>query len=347
MRNVVRVAAYLPVGSSGGSRVAAADEDEFTLAATALERAWSNPADAVEPVVVHALGEFPPMVDWGFAGVLGREVAVIRHRPTASELARALRSLEEGEGGHAVVVTAELPERSSDADPAKPPAPGAAAVAFMLAASNKSRPFSLSKGTSDRSAVSSALRAKGSDAEATPDATFIGDWDVNPEKGRPIDAEATRRAANRDLSARSEGAYVPRPRYIENLPSRWRFGAQECDACHFTTFPARGVCRRCGRRDALTSATLPRDGLHVIATTTIGKGGQPTEFDAQVEAAGPYDVALVEFPNGIRVTLQVTDTVPGRVKVGDTVNTLLRRLYPMEEEWRYGRKAVPVDPSTR
>jgi uncharacterized OB-fold protein len=144
------------------------------------------------------------------------------------------------------------------------------------------------------------------------------------------------------LASVSEGAYVPRPRYLENLPSRWRFLAEVCGNCHGTTFPARGVCRRCGRSDTLTPLQLPYDGGRVVAVTTVGKGGQPTEFDAQVEALGPYDVALVELARAMRVTLQVTDSVAGELRVGDRVNTLLRRLYPMEGEWRYGRKAVPV-----
>lgn len=81
-----------------------------------------------------------------------------------------------------------------------------------------------------------------------------------------------------------------------------------------------------------------------MAITTISPGGQPTEFDAQVEASGPYEVALVELVGGTRVTLQVADGRPGDLAVGDPVNTVLRRLYPMEGEWRYGRKAVPALP---
>jgi len=48
----------------------------------------------------------------------------------------------------------------------------------------------------------------------------------------------------------------------------------------------------------------------------------------------------------MRVTLQVTDAAPCTLKVGDHVDTRLRRLYPMEGEWRYGRKAVPVAASS-
>jgi uncharacterized OB-fold protein len=76
--------------------------------------------------------------------------------------------------------------------------------------------------------------------------------------------------------------------------------------------------------------------------TTIGRGGQPTEFDPMVDAVGPYQVAIVELAPGSRATLQVSDAAPGALKIGDRVSTRLRRLYPMEGEWRYGRKALPL-----
>lgn len=80
----------------------------------------------------------------------------------------------------------------------------------------------------------------------------------------------------------------------------------------------------------------------MVASTTVGPGGQPTEFDDQVARSGPYGVVLVELAPGARVTLQVTDARPGELGVGARVGTSLRRLYPMEGEWRYGRKAVPL-----
>jgi len=346
MRSVVRVAAYLPAGSSGGVRVAASDEDAFTLGATAAERAWVDRVRVSDPVVVHLLGDYPSTADWGFPALLGRGAEVVRHPGDGGELARALRSLEETGEGPALVVAAELPERATNRERPAPSPPGAAAVAYFLETSDQPRPFRLGPASGSPSAVALALRRENSDDGGLRSDTYVGDWDLAPAAGRPVDLELVRRGAERNLSAVSEGAYVPRPRYLENLPSRWRFAADECDACHEVTFPARGVCRRCRRRDALTAILLPRDGGRVVAVTTIGKGGQPTEFDAQVEVSGPYQVALVDLAEGVRVTLQVTDAAAGEVRVGDAVHTLLRRLYPMEGEWRYGRKAVPAPPGT-
>jgi uncharacterized OB-fold protein len=142
----------------------------------------------------------------------------------------------------------------------------------------------------------------------------------------------------------SEGAYLPRPRYLESLPSRWRLVAERCGRCGVRTFPPRGVCRGCGSRADLRPDPLPLDDGVVEAVTTVHAGAQPTEFDPQVERFGDYDVAIVRLAPDVRATFQVADAPPGTLRVGDRVRTALRRLYPQEGEWRYGRKAVPKEP---
>jgi len=149
------------------------------------------------------------------------------------------------------------------------------------------------------------------------------------------------------LSFVSQGAYVPHPRYLENLASRWRLIGDRCPHCGTLTFPVAGRCRSCSRSDGLRPEALPRSGLEVEAITTISPGAQPTEFDPVVEAAGEYDVAIVALGSDTRATVQVTDTPPGRLHVGDRVGLVLRRLYPMEGEWRYGLKAAPEGAEVR
>ena len=80
----------------------------------------------------------------------------------------------------------------------------------------------------------------------------------------------------------------------------------------------------------------------MLAVTWIGQGGQPTEFDGQVEMSGPYGVVLAEVAPDVRVTLTVTEAGPEEVRIGSKVDTGLRRLYPIEGAWRYGRKALPA-----
>jgi len=165
--------------------------------------------------------------------------------------------------------------------------------------------------------------------------------DPVPSLSRPTPADGPFPSASAsDLLRVSEGAYVARPRYVENLPSRWRFVADRCAGCGTTGFPARGRCRSCGRSDGVAPIALPREGLTVLAATTIHPGAQPTEFDPLTAAIGPYSVVIAAWPDGPKVTLQVADAPAGTARVGDRIGTELRRLYAMEGDWRYGRKAV-------
>ncbi len=139
----------------------------------------------------------------------------------------------------------------------------------------------------------------------------------------------------------SEGAYVPRATYRAERASRWRFAAERCPRCGARTFPKRGACSTCGNAEGLTDELLPRTGLAVEATTVVHRGAQPSEFDRQVEVSGEYEVLLARAAEGVRVTLQVADVPPGAISIGDRIDARLRRLIPMEGEWRYALKAVP------
>jgi hydroxymethylglutaryl-CoA synthase len=168
----------------------------------------------------------------------------------------------------------------------------------------------------------------------------VGDWNEDPAQGRSLTSDVP--ASGPPEYSVSQGAFVPAPRYEESRPSRWGFVAERCPSCSHRTFPARGRCRGCGEASGLRQEPLPLHGATVVASTWIGPGGQPTEFDGQVEATGPYGVVLAEIAPDVRVTLQVADARPADVRVGAKVDTVLRRLYPIEGAWRYGRKAVPA-----
>jgi len=168
---------------------------------------------------------------------------------------------------------------------------------------------------------------------------WLGNWGETAPGLEPPNERFFERAAG--VEAVSQGAYVPHPRYVENLSSRWRLVGERCPQCRALGFPARGRCRSCGRSEGLQPEAFPRTRLQVEAVTSISPGAQPTEFDSIVAAAGGYDVAVVRLGVGTRATVQVTDTPAGHLRVGDRVDLVLRRLYPMEGEWRYGLKAVP------
>ncbi|MCI4336785.1 MAG: zinc ribbon domain-containing protein [Thermoplasmata archaeon] len=173
--------------------------------------------------------------------------------------------------------------------------------------------------------------------------TWLGPFS-QAEGGRPLPEVRPTGRGTWGLESVSQGAYVARARYLENLPARWRFAAERCPSCATVTFPPRGRCRRCATTTGLERVELPREHLEVEAVTVVAPGAQPAEFDGQVAAMGSYGVVLARLAPGVRATLQVTDTDPHGIKVGDRVRAVLRRIYPMEGAWRYGRKAVGEEP---
>jgi|GEM_PF-336695 uncharacterized OB-fold protein len=164
----------------------------------------------------------------------------------------------------------------------------------------------------------------------------------NPRPGEPVIAveDAAWRSRSRvALSSVSEGAYVSGDRYRSGWAGHWRLEGTRCRRCGRYALAATDVCRFCGSPEVEPSQ-LSREGARLEAITTIHKGAQPTEFDWMEDSALPYQVGLVRFPEGHRLSLQITDTPPGSARPGDAVELVLRRIYPQEGSWRYGLKAV-------
>jgi uncharacterized OB-fold protein len=233
-----------------------------------------------------------------------------------------------GEAGFAPAVVPQAPPGTGPA----PTTPFALALR-ALASEPAPHPFGLvGLGTERDLYVTGKVSAPIVWAEAAPTATVTLAAPPAPDDERRLDA-------------RSEGAYVPRPRYLENLPSRWRLEADWCPGCQSLTFPIRGACARCGDSEHLERRPLSHHGWTVEAATTVRPGAQPTEFDLQVAAAGAYGVVIARAPEGPRGTFQVAGPAAS-VPLGTSIRLVIRRLYPMEGEWRYGRKAVvPVAPA--
>jgi hypothetical protein len=79
----------------------------------------------------------------------------------------------------------------------------------------------------------------------------------------------------------------------------------------------------------------------VAAVTTI-RGGPPGEFARQHEADGSYDVVIVDLDEGDREIGQAA--VPaGELAIGDRVEPVLRFVFSIEDQRRYGLKWRPAD----
>ena len=129
---------------------------------------------------------------------------------------------------------------------------------------------------------------------------------------------------------------MPSPRYRREMPQRYRLEAGQCKKCGKVSFPPRLVCVKCGCQEF--DKTKLSDTGKIITYTTIRVA--PTDFAAQV----PYNIAIVESDNGVRVTTQVVDCKPEDLEIGQKVKFVFRKVY---EEGHtgiicYGYKAVPI-----
>lgn len=311
------------------------------MAAAAIERAVPAAGSGSREETMTVLGAPTSPDPQMLAAVLGRPVRVALPAAGTDEVSLALAEAARATGPAWVVAVGSPP--TARVGPARS-GPGDGSIA-LLVDDGAGVPLSvLDRPIAQNGAQNAAfarLYALGEELRRAP-GSGTG-WSVDLRSGRrqPLPA---RGPALPSAPGVSQGAYVPTARYDESRPSRWRFLAQRCEACGVRTFPARARCRGCGGTDRLRSEPLPLRGATVVARTWIGPGGQPTEFDGQVEAWGAYGVVLAEIAPDARVTLMVADADPSDVQLGSTVDTELRRLYPMEGVWRYGRKAVPALP---
>ncbi|MGP8074771.1 MAG: Zn-ribbon domain-containing OB-fold protein [Thermoplasmata archaeon] len=341
MRGILKAVAYQPGWTDRGRRVRGPDEDAFSMAATAIERAVPGHAATESRWTVRVTGPVLANVSDGFSAVLGGPVELHEGPLGLGGLAEEISQAVHGNGPQ-LVVAVDLDPDASGAGSARVVLPTEGAVAFLVDEAPEGSPPPVDLGPLPPGAyVVPRLAAVHRVQGAASPLRWVGDWDAALGKGRPAGRWGDITTDPPPVRV-SEGAYLPKPRYREGRASRWRLVADHCTACGAVSFPSRGRCRQCLRGDRLEPHPLPLDGATVLATTWIGRGGQPTEFDAAVEASGPYGVVIVELEPGVRATLPVADAAPGEIRINDRVGTRLRRLYAIDGEWRYGRKAVPL-----
>jgi uncharacterized OB-fold protein len=108
------------------------------------------------------------------------------------------------------------------------------------------------------------------------------------------------------------------PRYHREVPQRYRLEAGKCKNCGNVSFPPRLVCPKCKSKNFET-VNLSREGK--ILTFTIIRVG-PDKFSKET----PYVVAIIELNDGVRLTAQVTDCDVDKIKIGDKVKLVFRKV---------------------
>jgi uncharacterized OB-fold protein len=122
-------------------------------------------------------------------------------------------------------------------------------------------------------------------------------------------------------------------RYTREIPHRFRLEAQKF-ADGFVSLPNRYVSPLTGTKE-FEPITL--SGVGTILSYTIIH--TPADTHKQMK---PFPVAIIETPEGARITAMVTDTPHENVKIGAKVRFLFRKM--MEEGHsgiiNYGYKAI-------
>lgn len=142
------------------------------------------------------------------------------------------------------------------------------------------------------------------------------------------------------------GAYVSIPAWQRTLDQRYRLEGGRCPACSALAFPPSGACPECHELVEYESVQLQGTG-EVEAVTVISRGGAPPEFAEQQAQSGDFAVAIVALDGpgdeSVSTPAQVITADPTAVKVGDHVETTIRRIYTQEGVTRYGFKVQPVE----
>ncbi len=108
------------------------------------------------------------------------------------------------------------------------------------------------------------------------------------------------------------------PRTWRLQDQRYRLQGSRCSACGDLQFPPRIICPKC-RSQELAPYQFSGKGT-VYSFSTVYQSAPP--FEPYI----PYVVALVDLPEGPRITTQLTDVSPEEVEIGMPVEMVVRKI---------------------
>ncbi len=125
-------------------------------------------------------------------------------------------------------------------------------------------------------------------------------------------------------------------RYHREKPQRYRLEAGKCVKCGKVYFPPRLVCPKCRNRKFRT-VSLAEEGK--LLTYTVIRVASD-KFSKET----PFVVGIVEIGEGVRLTTQMTDVDIDKLKIGQKVKIVFRKI---QDDGKagihcYGYKAVAV-----
>lgn len=116
----------------------------------------------------------------------------------------------------------------------------------------------------------------------------------------------------------------------------YHFLGSFCPNCQKTYFPKRGFCLKCGEGE-LEDLRISNPGK-LISFSVIRNA--PAGFEGQA----PYAVGIIELAPKIRITAQIVNVDPKKLKIGQKLISVFRRISVADSESviHYGLKFEPV-----
>ncbi|RLF55534.1 MAG: transcriptional regulator [Thermoplasmata archaeon] len=129
------------------------------------------------------------------------------------------------------------------------------------------------------------------------------------------------------------------PRFWREIPYRYNLIGSRCKVCNRIFFPPREVCPYCRRKSLGKMEEMKLKGKGRLITYTIIYT-PPSNFENQV----PYAVGIVELDEGPRITSQIVDCDPEKLKIGMRVEAVFRKIQEDGDTGAiyYGYKFRPV-----
>ena len=130
------------------------------------------------------------------------------------------------------------------------------------------------------------------------------------------------------------------PRFWREIPSRYNLYGSKCGSCGTLDFPPRSVCPQCGRRSLGRMESVKLKGKGTVVSYTVIH-----EAPSQYEMMKPYVLAIIELEEGCRLTSQIIDVDPAKVRIGMPVEAAFRKLGQEGEAGiiHYGYKCRPAE----
>jgi uncharacterized OB-fold protein len=110
------------------------------------------------------------------------------------------------------------------------------------------------------------------------------------------------------------------PLVWRRIPERYNLIGNKCETCGTPYYPARKICPKCRRKGKLVKQAMPHHGT-IYSYTRVHAA--PSGFEHE----SPYELAIVELDNGVRLLTQIVDSPQEKIVVGASARMVFRKIY--------------------